>query len=329
MFFCWTFVQSRWFLCWPGWAEQLGSINPQFSWLNLRWKRWGSLLSHRLLACESPGIQCAGQWQQPAMRGKYPDDAISGWIRKVRNDPNKTPCCFEKNFVLEHIAVYNLSESLFFVDSCGFMWFLFGLADRDCLKQLEDCCHPFLFVSLTAIPWETFWDLTIGVWCSGTLYLWAASERVADCHRCLDRESSFCSIGSCWYEKKDTCFAKNVEIPTDFKPFEFLLNLKFLYKGVFPFAQENFFYVRQDLKFSNLDTWPAWIALMWFFSKTSGTRWWVKRHASTLVLYFLSVWKIEGGRRSCKSLIFVHLCFCILDALIQLVFFALLASWEG
>lgn len=63
--------------------------------------------------------------------------------------------------------------------------------------------------------------------------------------------------------------------------------------------------------------------LLWcdFVSKTSGTRWWVKRHASTLVLYFLSVWKIEGGRRSCKSLIFVHLCFCILDELIQLVFF--------
>ena len=58
-------------------------------------------------------------------------------------------------------------------------------------------------------------------------------------------------------KRKTRLLQKNVEIPTDFEPFEFLLNLKFLYKGVFPFAQENFFYVRQDLKFSNLDTWTA------------------------------------------------------------------------
>ena len=85
-----------------------------------------------------------------------------------------------------------------------------------------------------------------------------------------------CSIGSCWYEKKDPCFAKTWRSQQNLKPFEFSLNLKFLYKGVFPFAQENFFYVRQDLKFSNLDTWTAWIVLM-CFSKTSGTRWWVKQ----------------------------------------------------
>lgn len=88
-----------------------------------RWKRGGSLLSHRLLACESPGIQCAGQWQQPAMRGKYPQDAISGWIRKVRNDPNKTPCCFEKNFVLNillYIILVNHCSLSILVDLCGF-----------------------------------------------------------------------------------------------------------------------------------------------------------------------------------------------------------------
>lgn len=59
--------------------------------------------------------------------------------------PKWNSLLFWKKLCLENIAVYNLSESLFFVDSCGFVWFLLGLADRDCFKTIGRLLPPFSF----------------------------------------------------------------------------------------------------------------------------------------------------------------------------------------